>query len=172
VSSQRRVGLVVLPETSWDVMNSSVIGWRLDGRGRVQQLRSLTEFRAAVEPMAAAAASRNARREHRDHLVNLAAKLAEFGGAGDLDSFLQADIEFHSLLLTASGNEMFAAMKDVLAVALAGRVRQGLMPNHPRPESIVVHTAIAMAVANADAAAAFDGMVGLLTDLRRDLFAE
>ena len=52
VRSSRRVGIVVLGMDSWQVLSPRVIEWRLEGEGRVQQLRTLTELRHAVEPAA------------------------------------------------------------------------------------------------------------------------
>src|SRR6478735_8731926 len=54
VRSGRRIGLVVLPEQDWNVYDARIIRWRLAGPGRDAQLRSLTELRCAVEPLAAA----------------------------------------------------------------------------------------------------------------------
>lgn len=172
VHPQRSVGLVVLPTSDWDVLDARVIEWRLNCDGRETQLRSLSELRAAVEPMAAAAAARNASREQRTRIVELAERLTELGDQGESQEFLEADIAFHRLLLTASGNELFAALRDVFTVTLAGRVRHGLMPIQPRPEALAWHVAVASAVARADAAAAFELSGELLAGLRAELFGE
>ena len=53
ISAKRRVGVRVLPESHWNGFDLQVIRWRLAGRGRIAQLRSLTELRGAIEPAAA-----------------------------------------------------------------------------------------------------------------------
>ncbi|WP_448058471.1 FadR/GntR family transcriptional regulator [Cellulomonas hominis] len=169
VTSRRRVGLVVRPVADWDVFDPRVIRWRLDGPGRLAQLRSLTELRTAVEPMAAGAAARSADRDTQERLVTLAARLRELGEAGRLEEFLACDVEFHALLLRASHNEMFAALQDVVAEVLAGRTHHGLMPHHPRPEALDAHDAVARAVLARDEAGAEQAMARIVDEVRHAL---
>ena len=170
LSSSRRVGLVVQPASRWHVLDPLVIEWRLAGEGREAQLRSLTELRAAVEPLAAAAAARNASLDQRARLQQLAATLRLTGDSGDQVAFLEADVEFHSLLLTASANELFASLSPAFAATLTGRVTYGLMPTHPLPDALAAHSAVASAVAGGFSTDAFDAMVGLLSSMRAELF--
>jgi DNA-binding FadR family transcriptional regulator len=168
--SSRRVGLVVQPSSEWHVLDPQVIEWRLAGRGRDAQLRSLTELRAAVEPLAVAAATQNASAAQKRRIRDLAATLESTGASGDMDAFLEADIEFHGLLLRASGNELFAALAEVFAVTLAGRVHHGLMPSHPLPAAIAAHVAVAAAMDRSSSTDAFEAMVGMLSGIRTELF--
>lgn len=173
VTSQRSVGLIVLPQTSWAVLDTRVIEWRLAGAGRESQLRSLIELRAAVEPVAAAAAARKATSEQRAELLEHAALLSSLGSAdAQHDEFTETDIKFHTLLLTASGNELFTALRDVLAVTLTGRLRHGLMPKHARPEALSAHLEVASAVSEADTARAFETMVEMMAGIRAELFID
>lgn len=166
VTSKRRVGLVVRPAADWAVFDPQVIRWRLAGPHRVDQLRSLTELRAAVEPVAAAAAAQNADGAQADRLLALAARLRALSEAGESDDFLSADIEFHRLILTASGNEMFAALTDVVAEVLAGRTRHGLMPHHPHEEALAAHEAVAAAIRARDSDAAERAMGRITREIR------
>lgn len=154
ITSRRRVGLVVRPADEWDVYDPRLIQWRLDGPGRDAQLHSLTELRVAVEPAAAAAAAQRSGADVGTRLVALAARLRELGEAGRLDDFLVADVEFHTLVLRASHNEMFAALGDVVAEVLAGRTKHGMMPPHPREDALAAHEALAAAIAARDSEAA------------------
>lgn len=166
VRSRRRVGITVQPRASWNVYDPRVIWWRLSGPGRNAQLRSLTELRIAVEPLAAGAAARSASAAERERAVGIAATLRALGEAGDLDRFLEADIAFHTLLLQASGNEMFGALADVVAVVLQGRTQLGLMPHHPEPAALDLHEAVADAVAGGRPRDAETGMRELLAEVR------
>lgn len=166
VRSRRRVGITVQPRASWNVYDPRVIWWRLSGPGRNAQLRSLTELRIAVEPLAAATAARSASAAERERATEIAAGLRVLGEAGDLDRFLEADIAFHTLLLQASGNEMFGALADVVAVVLQGRTQLGLMPHHPEPAALDLHEAVADAVAGGRPRDAEAGMRELLAEVR------
>lgn len=167
ITSRRRVGLVVRSADEWDVYDPRLIGWRLDGPDRKEQLRTLTELRVAVEPAAAFAAAQRAGEKLGDELVELASQMRLLGEAGHLDEFLELDIRFHAGILRASGNEMFAALTDVVAEVLTGRTHHGLMPPQPRPEALAGHEAVARAVRDADPAAAEAAMTVIVQEVRR-----
>ncbi|GAB3651698.1 FadR/GntR family transcriptional regulator [Streptomyces sparsus] len=166
VVSRRRVGITVQPASSWHVYDPRVIWWRLAGPGRDAQLRSLTELRIAVEPLAAASAARHASPGQRERLVRLAAEMRAHGEDGRLDPFMDLDVELHALLLRASGNEMFVALTDVVEAVLRGRTQLGLMPHHPVPEALDLHERVAHAVAAGEPAEAEAAMRRLLTEVR------
>nr|WP_221219451.1 FCD domain-containing protein [Prauserella isguenensis] len=166
VTSRRRVGITVQDAASWNVFDPRVIWWRLAGSGRDAQLRSLTELRIAVEPLAAGAAAYYASAEQRTRIVELGARLRGLGERGLLADFLDADIAFHTLLLEASGNEMFAALADVVAVVLRGRTRLGLMPQQPVPEALDAHENVAAAVSSGQYRKAEEAMRDLLGEVR------
>lgn len=166
VRSRRRVGITVQPVENWNVFDPRVIWWRLAGPGRDAQLRTLTELRIAVEPLAAGAAARSASADERARAVWLAGRMRELGEAGDLAEFLEYDIAFHTLLLRSSGNEMFGALADVVAVVLRGRTRLGLMPHQPVPEALRLHERVADAVARGLPDPAEAAMRDLLAEVR------
>ncbi|WP_197511598.1 FadR/GntR family transcriptional regulator [Tessaracoccus coleopterorum] len=148
-----------------------MIGWKLASSGHDAQLRTLTELRAAVEPMAALHAAERATDAQRERLAVLADRLKELGssGRGDRQEFLDADIEFHTLLLVASGNDMFASLADAISEVLVGRTRLGLQPEHPEPEALHRHIELARAVSAGDRAAAELHARGLVTEVREAL---
>jgi DNA-binding FadR family transcriptional regulator len=78
--------------------------------------------------------------------MGLAGKLWAAGHEGDLDRFLELDVEFHSVVLASSGNEMFAKLTTLVAEVLAGRLHQGLMPAHPHVEALQLHVDVANAI--------------------------
>ena len=167
VYSKRRIGIVILESAHWNVYDPRIIRWRLAGPGRSSQFRSLTELRIAVEPQAAAGAARSASGQQRSSLQDLAVRMRS--QAGDPEAFLEADIAFHTLLLQASGNEMFASLREVVAEVLSGRSRQNLMPAEPRPEALDLHELVAEAIAREDPAAARENMAALLVEVEEAL---
>ncbi|WP_019815541.1 FadR/GntR family transcriptional regulator [Saccharomonospora saliphila] len=166
VRSRRRVGITVQPSEHWNVFDPRVIWWRLAGPGRDAQLRTLTELRIAVEPLAAGAAARSASAGERERVVTIAGRMRELGEAGRLTEFLDCDIAFHTLLLRSSGNEMFGALADVVAVVLRGRTQLGLMPHQPVPEALRLHERVADSVARGLATDAETAMRDLLAEVR------
>ncbi|WP_311516952.1 FCD domain-containing protein [uncultured Corynebacterium sp.] len=157
VASSRRVGLKVQPPSNWSVLNPHIIEWRLRSEAtRDAQMRSLFQLRAAIEPAAARYAARNASEDHRLHLGELAEELLTLGqeGRGDSPAFLAADLEFHSLILKASGNEMFAALAPSLGAVMSGRTALGLQPAAPNEAALRDHLELAQAIVTGDAATA------------------
>lgn len=156
VETTKRVGIRVLPASRWNPFDPLVIRWRLAGEGRAAQLRSLAELRAAVEPVAAELAAANAPEELRRELVQVSYAMRDAGQSGDVPRFLELDIRFHALLLTGSGNEMFANMVGQVAETLTGRTVHGLMPDHPRESALKWHVEVAEAIAAGDATTAWE----------------
>ncbi|MFC8408971.1 FadR/GntR family transcriptional regulator [Arthrobacter sp. NPDC057259] len=154
VETIKRVGIRVLPANRWNPFDPSVIRWRLAGEGRGAQLRSLAELRTAVEPVAAELAAANAPDDIRSELVEISHAMREAGVAGDVPRFLDLDIRFHSLLLTGSGNEMFANLVGQVAETLTGRTMHGLMPDHPQTYALQWHVDVAEAIATGNGPAA------------------
>ncbi|MFE1099719.1 FadR/GntR family transcriptional regulator [Nocardiopsis alba] len=146
VVSRPRTGVKVRPQAQWSVFDPQLIRWRLAGAGRMAQLRSLNELRAAVEPAAAALAAERGSPEERARLVDVAEEMTRTGDAGLLDTFLELDVAFHRHILDLSGNEMFSGLAEVVSEVLIGRTSYDLMPHRPRPEALRLHTAVARAV--------------------------
>jgi DNA-binding FadR family transcriptional regulator len=164
VGAKRRVGVTVVDRADWNVFDPRLIRWRLDGADRLDQLQSLSELRSGVEPVAAALAAERARPEHCAALLAAATGMSATGQAGDLDRYLEYDIEFHRALLHASGNEMFASLTDVVAEVLTGRTRHHLMPSHPETAAIRLHIEVAHAIQLGDPVRARAAMTGILTE--------
>lgn len=173
VETRRRVGITVRPKSGWDVFNPTVIRWRLAGPDRAAQLRSLGSLRVAVEPAAAALAARHATDDQRRLVSALAGEMTVSGRAGDLQTFLRHDADFHTVILEASGNEMFAHLNETVEAVLRGRTEHQLMPHHPREYAVQLHREVAEAIWTADADRAEQAMraivVGALEELNLDL---
>lgn len=163
VESRRRVGVLVRPKADWNPYDPLIIRWRLAGADRLDQLRTLTELRCAIEPTAAGLAAARATPRQCGELTGLAVHLTSTARAGDLTAFLGHDVAFHQLVLAASGNEMFARLGDVVGEVLAGRTEHQLMPDHPEPYAVRLHTQVAEAIECRDAAAAEQAMRQIVT---------
>lgn len=164
--TKRRLGLVAQPMTEWNVLDPTLINWRLRSSRRNDQIYSLTQLRLAVEPAAAESAAKFGPIRNRAQLLPIAAELRRTGEAGDLHEFMRFDIEFHRLLLESCGNEMFAALGEHVAAVLQGRTEMGLMPAKPKPEALAGHEAVAEAVFHGDPDAARNAMMGILDEVR------
>lgn len=166
VRTRRRLGLIAQPMSNWSVLDPMLIDWRLHSSRRNEQLYSLTQLRMVVEPAAAEGAARNASVHTRAELLPLAAEMRRTGETGQLPEFLRHDIEFHRHILRSSGNELFAALSDLVAVVLQGRTELGMMPSIPKPEALASHEAVAQAVFHGDPVGARAAMQEILDEVR------
>ena len=162
VASRRRVGVQVLPPTRWNLYDPQVIRWRLASPARSVQLRSLTELRTAIEPEAARLAALRAPLAGASELMGLAGKLWAAGQANDAEAFLLLDIAFHRLVLSCSGNEMFAKLNTLVEAVLTGRTQYGLMPRHPHNEALQLHVDVASAIQRGNGDEAHTAMLGIM----------
>jgi len=165
VDIRRRTGITVLPEGRWDVYDRAVLRWSLAGPRRERQLHQLSQLRAAIEPPAAGLAADHADPAQRHRIVQLADALEETGASGDLKAFLEHDVEFHRLLLEASGNSMFVALAYVVEEVLRGRTEHDLMPVRPKPEARRLHAVVAEAVAGGEAEVARAAMTAICAEV-------
>ncbi|WP_327351042.1 FadR/GntR family transcriptional regulator [Streptomyces sp. NBC_01304] len=154
VESRRRVGVTVRPTAEWNVYDPQVIRWRLAGADRPRQLRSLTVLRSAVEPAAAALAAKHATAAQCAALTECAIGMVATSRGQRLEEYLRHDVEFHRIVLNASGNEMFARLGDVVAEVLTGRTHHQVMFEDPDPAAVTLHVKVAEAVREGDAARA------------------
>jgi DNA-binding FadR family transcriptional regulator len=162
VTSKRRVGNRILPSDEWNVYDRNVIRWRLAGRDRLSQLKSLIELRTAIEPAAAGLAASRATLTQASDLVGLAGRLWAAGRGGDSELFLELDVQFHALVLDMSGNQMFSRLNDLVSEVLIGRTHYGLIPQFPNHEALQLHVDVANGIQSGNAEAASQAMIQIM----------
>lgn len=157
-TSRRRVGVTFRPEGEWEALSPVIIHWRLSGPQRLDQLREVSELRRGVEPQAARLAAQRAGDGEIAALRAAARGMEETGPKGDLRTYLQHDLDFHTTLLTASGNALLARLAPFVAEALTGRTDHDLMPTVPDRRAIAWHLAVVEAIAEGRPELAEDSM--------------
>lgn len=173
VQSGRRVGITVLDQQQWALFDPAVIRWRLAAPNqRDAQLASLNELRMAVEPVAARQAAENATPQQRVEILELAARLlqlAKLPADPSAAEFLDTDLRFHSLLLQASGNEMFAALVPVFFAVHSGKTVFGVDSDKPVANTLDLHQELAQYVSDGDGIHAERTSHALLHEVARSL---
>lgn len=154
VVSRRRVGTLVQGVGNWELFNGDVIRWRLNSPDRANQILELAELRSSLEPAAAALAAIRATPEERAEVDDCARRLVEAGTRGDIPAFHELDKVFHTLVMTAGHNRMFAQMHHVIEDLLESRYRQGLMPEQVANWALAWHEELGRAVVAGDPGAA------------------
>ena len=124
----------------------------------------LNELRLGIEPVAAQLAARNASPQQRRELLRLAERLSELETTPSprVGEELETDLQFHTLILEASGNEMFVALTPPIMDIMSGRALYGIMPDDPHVDTMQIHVDLAQAISSGDADAAEDASRRLL----------
>lgn len=164
VAVRRRVGITVQPPAEWNPLDPNIIRWQLAGPGRFEQLRSLSELRSGIEPVAARLAAHNATPEQCGELTAAVVGMSATARCADSDAYLEHDSQFHRTLLAASGNPLLRGMSQIVVEVLAGRTRHALMPHVAEPEAIRLHGVVASAIQARDSVAAEQAMREIVTE--------
>lgn len=162
VASRRRIGVVVLPESEWNLYDPQVIRWRLDSPDRAEQLASMVELRAAIEPEAARLAATRASAQQVSELMALSGQLWAAGEQGDHEAFLELDVQFHARVLELSDNAMFSRLDGLIGQLLVSRTEHGLVPDRPASVALQLHVDVAGAIQRRDPEAAYAIMRSIL----------
>ncbi|MCH2058686.1 MAG: FadR family transcriptional regulator [Thalassotalea sp.] len=121
ISSRPKQGILVLPESNWNMFDTDVLSWILNSKPSLTLLKEFTQVRVAIEPQAAALAAENATEEQ---LASIEKALNRMEDAGKgLDDPLDADIAFHTAILSASGNRFIGQLTDFIGTALRVSIR-------------------------------------------------
>lgn len=121
LNARPRQGTWVQPESSWNLLDPSVLGWLLSRKFSIDLLIEFTEIRLMMEPQAAEYAAIRASDEALEQ-IDLAIARMEAAANGDDDPLL-SDIAFHVAVLEASDNRFFRQLKELTKTALRISIR-------------------------------------------------
>ncbi len=162
LGARSKQGTFVLPETAWNLFDTDVLQWLLEGQASVLLLQRFNELRLGVEPQAAALAATRGTPEQLEAIAYGLARMeaAETGA----DDTLSADIAFHVAILHASQNPFFVQFRQVVMTALRTSIRftNQLADRNP---NIAEHARIYDAIRARDPAAARRNMTFMIENV-------
>jgi DNA-binding FadR family transcriptional regulator len=160
IESRPKLGTRVSAPRGWHLLDPDVISWIFTGTPDERLLRALFELRTIVEPAAAVLAAQKRTAEQLQALRRALDQMAASTLAAEEGR--QADRDFHSILLEASGNPFLASLESGVAAAVSWttifKQRNRPLPRDPLPD----HERVYEAVASGDAAAAHAAMAELV----------
>ncbi|ROP60615.1 FadR/GntR family transcriptional regulator [Curtobacterium sp. PhB115] len=176
VEPRQRVGTQVLGIGSWELLAPTVIRWRGASPSYFEQQRELLELRLGVEPVAAsltasgsgAGAGAGARA-----VLRAAEDMLDACSREDSRAYLEADVRFHTALLTGSGNAVFAHFAGTVEALLRTRTSESrdTITRWTR-EAALRHEAVGRALVDGDAAAAAAAAAELVRITRDEFITE
>lgn len=145
VTSRPKVGTIVSPRASWNLLDPDVLSWHLEVAPSATFITSLFELRKIIEPASSALAAQNRTDADIDALRTHLATMHE-ADSGSPDA-PEADLAFHDRLIRASGNESLGALSSVIGSTLRWTVRLKL-DAHPQVyrDSLPLHVQVFEAV--------------------------
>ena len=164
----RRLGTLVLEPTRWNLFDPDIIGWRAESAVFDATLqRDLMEMRRIIEPAAVRLAAMRASEEDRRNLRSAYMAMARaVAGKGD---YVKADLEFHTIILSACGNQFVRQMQDAMAALL--RVSFDVITKKPGgpAHSLPLHEAVCEAIERGDVEGAEKAALTLIASAEEDL---
>src|SRR5260370_10136027 len=104
VESRTRAGTRVRPRDAWHLMDPDVLGWRYQNSPALADLDDLAGLRVALQPGAARLPAGQAT---PDGVRGIEEALAAMrASVGDPESFIEADLAFHTATFDASANAL------------------------------------------------------------------
>lgn len=120
ITAAPRSGTRVAPRSSWRLLDPDVLAWFFEGGLDEHVLREAFEFRKVVEPSAAALTATRSSALLRASLAEAVLKITE--GSPDDQSWRDAIVRFHELVLQGSENEILAATWPAIQVVVSWSV--------------------------------------------------
>jgi GntR family transcriptional regulator, galactonate operon transcriptional repressor len=166
VDPRQRRGTTVLPRSEWSQLDHSLLEWHGESNVADAALQQLMEVRRIVEPAAAALAAQRAGPAERERIS--AAYAGMESSQGDVEAFAAADLEFHTAILEASGNQFLLPIVQAIRTTLAASLRiTNQKPEENRQVSLPLHGVILEAILAGDASGASRAMQLHLDDTER-----
>lgn len=161
IASRPKIGSRVEPRTRWNLLDRDVLAWHRSATDRKAFLISTQEFRRIVEPGIAELAARKRTTQQIDQLV---AALDDMRDAKSHTEMVEADVQFHEVLLASTNNDLLVPFNILIDETLANLFDFTTLRNPSYRQAIKLHEAIARAVIAGDPVNARKAMLALLDD--------
>ncbi len=119
--SRPRKGIIVQRREHWNLFDPDMLSWILSSTPSLETLRDFLQLRMAIEPEAAALAARNASKADLQVIATALEQMLQ--AESGLADPLQADIDFHVAILSASKNPFFMQLRNFIETALRVSIR-------------------------------------------------
>lgn len=145
VDARPKVGTRVNPQSMWHLLDPDVLDWTFESEPDLVLLDSLFELRDVVESAAAGMAAERRSSEHLEGMRLALEGMATYTLATEEGQ--QADLDFHTTLLMATGNPFVISLANGVRAAIRTttiyKQRKRPLRRDPLPDHLRVFEAIA-----------------------------
>ncbi len=170
VRGKPRIGTSVCDKDDWNILDQDVLEWMGPHIADFDILGSILEARRTIEPAAAEYAAERATAREIADLENAWQQMRDSGD--DPESFTEADVTFHKVLLGASHNQVFQRLSSAMHAGLKYALHASNVAADSRDEAIAVHGELVEALRLRDRDAARACAHRMLDLAARDLAVE
>jgi DNA-binding FadR family transcriptional regulator len=169
VRGKPRIGTTVCDKDEWNILDADVLDWMGPYIRNFDLLGCILEARRTIEPAAAEFAAERASTQEIADLDR--AWQGMRASSGDPDRFTEADVQFHTVLLNASHNQVFRRLSSAIHAALQYALHASNIAVENREDAVLVHGELVEALRLRDSARARDCSHRMLDLAVRDLAA-
>jgi len=167
VRGKPRIGTTVCDRDDWNILDADVLEWMGPYIKDFDLLGCILEARRTIEP-----AEYAAERATAQEIADLDSAWRQMRDSSrDPESFTDADVMFHSVLLTASHNQVFRRLSSAIHAALKYALHASNIAVENREDAVVVHGELVEALRMRDRAKARECANRMLDLAVRDLAA-
>tara|TARA_R110000868_G_scaffold13500_11_gene62870 strand:+ start:2007 stop:2753 length:747 start_codon:yes stop_codon:yes gene_type:complete len=162
VTTRPRIGTVVRSRHEWNLLDPDLLAWSIELQPSAELVLSLIEARQVIEPAAARFAALRATEADLAPMEDAFARMSKAKQSQDFSTFNQADIDFHTALLRASGNIVFQQLSNTIGAALAYSFRLTVERAREPGASLANHGEVIERIRHRDSEGAYASMARLL----------
>ena len=170
LEARRGIGTKVRNRLEWGILDNDVLAWHQSAPPNRKFLMQLHEFRLVIEPKAALLAARNGTAEDYKSIEESIHKMRET--VDSAEAFVEADANFHRLILLATDNEFLSAMDGIIFTSLLSSIRLTNRDAKQNEASLSLHQDVANSIFAKKSEEAEQRMFHLLSDAKVRLTAE
>ncbi|WP_045679461.1 FadR/GntR family transcriptional regulator [Martelella endophytica] len=168
IRSRPRAGTVVLPRAAWNMLDPLLLDAALDHEQDFAFYEALLEAREVLEPVSARRAAMNADNAALIAVTEAFEAMVEASGR-DTESWSQADLDFHTAIIAASGNWVFMQFGVAIRGALLASFRMTNRASHAFDDALELHRRILEAIRLRQPDVAESAMRELIARAREDM---
>ncbi|MEJ6388736.1 FadR/GntR family transcriptional regulator [Gymnodinialimonas ulvae] len=168
IRSRPRAGTVVQAKTAWQMLDPIVLEAAMSGVQDASFHRALLEARELLEPAAARLAAERGDTRELLRIAEAFDAMADAGGRENND-FSKSDLDFHTAILEASGNWVFAQFGIAIRAALLTSFRKTNRASQSFEQAIEMHRVVMEAIRMRRPDEAEAGMRALISLAKSDM---
>lgn len=169
VSARPHIGTVIRPREEWNMLDTDLLAWSIEGEPDSRMVMSLIEARQVIEPAAARFAAQRATAADLAEMERAFLGMSAAAEAHDHAAYHAADKDFHAAMLAASHNLVFRQLATTIAAALAYSFRVTSRRGPDLGVALAHHGEVLECIRMRNVEGASSAMLSLLEGTIRDL---